>query len=66
MRKTTNHLPVIADEPGETRSQNLRINELPAQHAAKEQEDALRGGAVAGDRFTGVISDLFTYPSSDR
>ena len=66
MRKTTNHLPAIADEPGENRTQDLRIDELPAQDAAKEQEDALRGGAVGGDRFTGIVADALTFISSDR
>ena len=66
MRKTTNHLSIIADEPDESQSQDLRIEELPSQDAAREQEDALRGGAVAGDRFTGIMADLYTFTSSDR
>ena len=65
MRKTTNQMPAVADEPGESRTQDLRIEELPAQDAATEQQDALRGGAVA-ERFTGIVADIFTVTLSDR
>ena len=52
MRKTTNQMPVIVDEPSENGSRDLRIDELPAQGATKEQEDALRGGVLSLDGRT--------------